>query len=84
MRLEAKWLGCRDSVPADALEVQDFSATTDLYSIVANVYKVSNVPFGFGAVRDLIIFTVLPFIPVLLIAVPVRTILDRILKVALS
>jgi len=83
-QLEAKWLSYRQRVPADALEVQDFSATTDLYSVTANTYKLYRVPFAFGTIRDLLIFTVLPFIPVLLLAVPIKTILDTILKVALS
>jgi hypothetical protein len=68
-QLEAKWLGER---PGDArpLEVQDFSATTDLYSITANVYAMSRIPAELRSLAVLAGATLLPFVPPTLMAVP--------------
>lgn len=47
---EDKWLPRAYDVGDKALEVGDFSATADLYSVIANVYGINDVPFR---VRDL-------------------------------
>lgn len=41
----------KGSVDETSLDVQDFSATTDLYSVVANVYEMREFPF---TLKDLI------------------------------
>ena len=74
---ERKWLG-RTDIDDSALERQDFSATTDLYQIVSNVYAIRFVPIG---VADLIILAgaiLLPFVPVVLIVTPAELIWDGI------
>jgi hypothetical protein len=65
---ERKWL--RHPPAGNALEANDFSATTDLYSIAANVYAISFVPVGWNMLLAVAIGAALPFIPVLLLAVP--------------
>jgi len=82
-QFEQKWLVHRECRRQD-LEVPDYSATTDLYSIVGNVYNISPIPFGFDSVRELLIFTALPFVPVLLIAQPAKSIVDTLVKLLVS
>jgi hypothetical protein len=82
-QLEHKWIGRREN-QRDDLEVPDFSATTDLYTVVENVYKIAYVPVSFKSVRELLIFTALPFVPVLLIAEPVKVIFDTLVKLVIA
>lgn len=77
---EAKWLG-QGKVDEASLHLQDFSATTDLYSVVSNVYQMREVPF---TLRDLIgpigVAAMLPFIPLALMAMPLEVILRGVVK----
>ena len=66
--MELRWLN-RD-VDAQALDANDFSATTDLYSIAANVYTLNVVPVSLRQLVMLAIGAVLPFVPIILVAVP--------------
>jgi hypothetical protein len=78
---EAKWLRQKARVDESSLEVQDFSATTDLYSVVNNVYGMREVPF---TLKDLIgpiaVSALLPFIPLALLAMPLEVILRGVVK----
>jgi uncharacterized membrane protein len=65
------------------LEVPDFSATTDLYQIVSNVREMKEVPVDLIQLRSLIIAVLLPFLPVALAAVPLRKILETVVKLLL-
>ena len=80
-QFEAKWLRQKESIDQTPLEVQDFSATTDLYSVVNNVYGMRDVPF---TLRDLIgpigVAAMLPFIPLALLVMPVEAILRGAVK----
>jgi hypothetical protein len=79
---ENKWL--RDGkVDAGALQAPDFSATTDLYQIAGNVYSMRLIPFDLKSVLLLVIATLLPLLPVLLLAVPVDTVLSKITSLLL-
>jgi hypothetical protein len=69
---EQEWLHAR--VDKSSLQRPDFSATTDLYSVVSNVYSIRLVPID---LRDLAIMAVslaAPFIPVIFLAFPADTI----------
>jgi len=79
-QFENKQVKKRREVTAEALEIQDFSAMTDLYSIVANTYRVSYFPVTFGAIRELSIVTMLPFIPVVLSVIPFDQVLQALGK----
>lgn len=70
---ERKWLGQR-ARDEDMLEQPDFSSTTDLYQVVANVYSIRFVPVGLKDLAALIIAMLLPFVPVVLLAVPASVI----------
>jgi hypothetical protein len=78
---EAKWLRRKGSVDETSLEVQDFSATTDLYAIAENVSEMRELPF---TLRDLIgpigVSAMLPFIPLALMSMPLDVILKGLVK----
>lgn len=77
-QFEQKWLDRKKGIDQSALEVGDFSATTDLFQVVSNVYEMQDLPFGWKNVAFLILATLLPFIPVSLLSVP----FDKVLKEA--
>ena len=66
LRLEQRWLG--KPVRDDALDANDFSAATDLYSIVSNVHAMNILPLGLRNLAAIVIATLLPFLPVVLLA----------------
>jgi hypothetical protein len=74
---EDKWLDSRTSDEAMPSE-SDFSATADLYAVAANAQSVRFVPLGLKHLILLAGATALPFIPVLLLAVPMSQILSDI------
>ena len=80
---EAKWLNRRGEKGPEALEAPDFSATTDLYSIAANVYQIRYLPLSSRALGELVVFTLMPFVPVLFASVPVDTVLHAVKEILL-
>jgi hypothetical protein len=74
---EDKWLEGRTSDEA-MLSEPDFSATADLYAVAANVQSIRFVPVGLKDLTLLAGATALPFLPVLLLAVPMSQILSDI------
>jgi hypothetical protein len=75
---ENKWLRDRRGDSEAILEKPDFSATTDLYSIVANVYALRFVPLDLNSAIAICIAVLLPFVPVVLLAFPMATIWSHI------
>lgn len=82
-RFEHKWLTDPDQAPHGVLEVQDFSATTDLYSIVANVHAMNLSPFGVRSIIRLAISTCAPAVPLLFIALPFNVIMESLIRLLL-
>jgi len=82
-QFERKWLNRADGIDEAALEVPDFSATTDLYQVVANVYDMSTVPLDLKDLIPLAIATLLPFAPVALMAVPLDVLLQGLVSLLL-
>jgi hypothetical protein len=80
-QFEAKWLRQKESIDRGSLDAQDFSATTDLYTIADNVYAMRDVPF---TLKDLIgpigVSALLPFIPLALLVMPLEVILRGVVK----
>jgi hypothetical protein len=69
---ERKWLA--RAADEDARDPSDFSAAADLYAVVANTHAIRLVPVG---PKDLLVLAaalLLPFVPVLLLAVPSKVI----------
>jgi len=81
--LEAKWLGPDGKVDPDALSVQDFSATTDLYGVASNVYAMRFVLLDVRAAITIAISALLPFVPIWLSAIPAKTIIDHLVGLVL-
>lgn len=79
-QFEEKWLENYDKFKAAALDATDFSATTDLYGVVANVHEMKALPFELRAVVSLIVATLLPFIPVVLMTIPVKLIVSELAR----
>jgi hypothetical protein len=77
---ERKWLENSEKVNEGALEATDFSATTDLYQIVSNVYQMAIVPFELRTLISLFVSTLLPFVPVLVMTVPFNVIVKDLLS----
>ena len=66
-----------------ALSVQDFSATTDLYQVVANVSAMRVTPVNLWILIPLVVATLLPFVPIVLAILPLRELLALIAKLAM-
>jgi ABC-type multidrug transport system fused ATPase/permease subunit len=80
-QFEAKWLRQNGSLDETSLEVQDFSATTDLYSVTANVYAMQEVPFSFrDLIGPIVLAALLPFLPVVLLSIPLQVIIRGLAK----
>lgn len=73
--MEHKWL--KRAPGAAALDVNDFSATTDLYSVVSNVHAMGVVPVTLSNLAVLATATLLPFVPVVLMSVSPEIILQK-------
>ncbi len=65
-RFEERWLPRANDVSPDALGVTDFSATTDLFSVVANVTDMRPIPIEIKDFLPLLVATFLPFLPIIL------------------
>lgn len=70
---ERKWFG-RETDDTTLLQ-PDFSAANDLYQVVANVNAMRFIPVGLKDIGLLVGIMLLPFIPVVLLMVPIGTIL---------
>jgi hypothetical protein len=79
-QFERKWLNRRSGVDEGALDVPDFSSTTDLFQIVANVYEMQNIPLKLTSLAHLVVAAILPFVPVLLMVVPLKDVIEGLAK----
>jgi hypothetical protein len=59
---------------------QDFSLHSNIYSVVANVYGMKDFPFGLRSLGLLIAVTLLPFVPVALMVMPLIEIIKDFAK----
>lgn len=79
---EHKWFDGR-RIDEAALDAQDFSAATDLYQVVGNVYDMKVLPMDLKSVVFLAMATLLPFVPVVVLALPMETIFSALADVLL-
>jgi hypothetical protein len=82
-RFEARWLSPRGPWDEEALSAPDFSATTDLYSIVANVREMRFVPIDLRSILLLVAATLVPFLPLVFAILPLDELLRLLSKVVL-
>jgi hypothetical protein len=79
-QFERKWLNRASAIDEGALDVPDFSSTTDLFQIVANVYEMKDIPLRLTSLTNLIVTALLPFLPVVLLVMPLRDIITVLAK----
>ena len=65
-QFENRWLSRAGTLGDEALDVPDFSSTTDLFSIVANVDDMRPIPIQLKDFLPLLVATMLPFVPIIL------------------
>ncbi len=75
VRFERKWLPGSKDDQSEMLSVGDFSAATDLYSVVANVFEMRAVPVDKRSMIMLVAATMAPFVPGILLSMPVKVLL---------
>ncbi len=75
---EKRWFASGRKLDEEALSAVDFSATTDLYAVAANAYAIRAVPLELKDLAILVLATLVPFLPLLLLAVPLGVILDKV------
>jgi hypothetical protein len=81
-QFETKWLERTEKATSEILEVQDFSAATDLYSVVANVHALRPLPISVQDVAGIVVAALVPAIPVALVVFPFEVILKELIKLA--
>jgi hypothetical protein len=74
-----EWFTATSRVERDTLERGDFSAATDLYQVVDRVQAMRFVPLDRVNVTMVAVATLVPFLPVALMAVPFETVVARLL-----
>lgn len=82
-QFEQRWIQSLEGIDKGTLDVQHFSATTDLYQLVSNVYQMKAVPIDFQDLIAMIVLILLPFLPALLFEIPFEEILADLIKVIL-
>jgi hypothetical protein len=82
--VDARWIQSNEPRRAEAaLAEPDFSATTDLYSVVSNVYALRAFPVRPREVLMLLAAVALPYVPIVLLTVPPQVIWDHLRDVLL-
>jgi hypothetical protein len=79
--MEARWLN--HGATQEALDANDFSATTDLYSIVSNAYAANLVPVSLRNLLAVAAGALLPFVPVVLASVSPQVLLEKLTGILL-
>ncbi len=80
-QFEQRWVGpAPRPVDGEALAATDFSATTDLFAIVANVRAINVLLLDLRNVAWIAAATLLPYIPVVLMVIPVDQAIQFVLR----
>jgi len=79
-QFEQKWLDREDSLTEDVLAVPDFTATGNLYGITRNIEEIRIVPVAKINVYLFVIAALIPFIPVVIGAIPFNILLKAVMK----
>jgi hypothetical protein len=80
---EQKWISTPGSLDEGVLQIQDFSATTDLYQVVENVYAMKDLPFDLKQLSYVVVATLLPFVPVVLMSIPIKVVVEELARLLL-
>jgi hypothetical protein len=76
-KFEKEWLAPQQPSATDPLETGAFSATTDLYQVVSNVYQMRFAPIDLQSIVFLAAATLLPYVPLLLVVEPLDVLLKK-------
>ncbi|HEX2453603.1 MAG TPA: hypothetical protein VHI99_07865 [Vicinamibacterales bacterium] len=79
-QFELRWLASNQKPTAEALAASDFSATTDLYSIAANVQGINLLVIDLRTVMMLALATLLPYVPLVFVLMP----FDEVVRLAIK
>jgi hypothetical protein len=82
-QFEKKWLHQADSLEEGVLSVPDFSTTTDLYGVVANINNIRVIPVGAVDLYALVGVALIPGIPVVIASIPFDTVIRDAVKLLL-
>ena len=82
-QFEGKFFRNGATIDASALELPDFSATTDLYLVASNVYEVRLIPISIASLGIVVAMAILPFLAIALVFVPFDVIVEEIAKLLL-
>jgi len=77
-QFEGKWL--QRDIDRSSLNVSDFSATIDLYSVVGNVRKMRLFPFTLQSTLRLVATTLAPALPIALVTIPFDVLIQGVIK----
>jgi hypothetical protein len=80
---EERWMTPAKPPDQDPVGSPDFSSVVDLSGVVANVYAITPVMMDWPSVLPLLSSTLLPFVPVVLLAIGPEQILDYLTKLLL-
>jgi hypothetical protein len=79
-KFEQKWLDREESLTEDVLAVPDFTSTGNLYGVVRNIEEIRIVPVAKINVYLFVIAALIPFIPVVIGAIPFDILLKAVMK----
>ena len=79
-QFETKWFRNGAPINGSMLELPDFSATTDLYQVAANVYEVRLIPISLASFAILVGMTLLPFLVIAVMFIPFDVIVQDVAK----
>ena len=82
-QFEGKFFRNGAVIDASALELPDFSATTDLYQIASNVYEVRLIPISVASLGIVVAMAILPFLVIALAFIPFDVFVEEIAKLLL-
>lgn len=77
---ESKWLRSDSQAKQEMLSAPDFSATTDYFSVAANVYEMRDLPFRPKDLIGPIAPALVPFLAVALLKIPFQVIINSLIK----
>jgi hypothetical protein len=76
-RFRSRWMGPRQRVDQGTVDMADFTGTNASYSIAANAFSSRILPVELRSVGLLIVATLLPFVPLWLLAVPFGAVIKK-------
>lgn len=77
---ERAWMDRRQSQDERLLDTPAFSAATDLYQVVSNVYRMRIAPLEWQSLAVLVVAILLPAVVLVLATLPLKFVIERLVK----